>query len=407
MSIFSAAVTRIKSPAYINKMRPPGHMAGPFENGGIGDILSNEILSRFRYRTQKIDGIYLGIGSHQNFDHICRLKPQRSIIVDVSDAVADHLSAVKTLLKITKNPFEFLAFAKSAMLIDEARNIPIKDDNELLSAISRHIFDISDPIKEEGYGNMEIARKNLLYAKELIKTPEELALLTEMLTKREKRFMRDIFLQTFFHIWTGERSLMPYQNEWLFTVESFGYLREQAVNDGIAIIEGDIADERVSEVINREISELGPDVKKEIGAAYLSNVDKYVFLAGEYGQYLKNLRSLAWADDPLVLRTYSYVAAEKIDTLMHFRGFVDPFYYQVLEKPLARFFDYDGIPDNEEGLIKMFLMKEAMIHLLRLQDNFPDIKRYVDENADRFFCCAGSNAAYLDVPALAAHFLEG
>lgn len=375
-----------------------------FESGGFGDIHSNERLSGFTYGQRETKGIYLGIGSHQNFDHICKIKPQKSIIVDVSVDVADHLSAIKTLLKITKNPFEFLAFAKSAMLIKEARNIAIQDDNELLSAISKHIFDISDPIKNEGCGNMMIAQKNLQYARGAIKDAEEFALLTEMLTNPEKRFLRDIFLYSFFHIWTGETSLKPYQNEWLFTMESFNYLRERAINNDIAIIEGNIADRKVSRVINQAMSEAGSDVKKEIGAAYLSNVDKYVCFAGEYGQYIKNLKALTWADDPLVLRTYSYVAAAKIDTMQHFRGFVDPFYYQVLEKPLSRFFDHDGATGDEKKLIKMFLMKEAMVQLLKLQDDFPAIKKYVDKNAKKFFCCTDSMRAYLDIPALVAQF---
>jgi hypothetical protein len=403
MSIFSTSVTRIKAPAYIRKIRTPGCAVG-FDSGGLGDIHSNEILSRFAYGPRETKGIYLGIGSHQNFDHICKIKPQKSIIVDVSGDVADHLSAIKTLLKVTKSPFEFLAFAKRAMLIRDARNVPVRNDSDLLSAVSKHIFDISDPVKNEGFGSRVIAEKNLRYAEGSINDAEEFALLTEMLTKPEKRFLKDIFLYSFFNIWTGETSLKPYQNGWLFNMESFRYLRERVLNNDIAIIEGNIADKKVSKVIDQAISEAGPDVKKEIGAAYLSNVDKYVRWAGEHRQYIKNLKALPWADDALVIRTYSYVAAEKIDTWQHFRGFVDPFYYQVLEKPLACFFDHDRPTNSEKKLIKTFLMKEAMIQLLKLKDDFPEIKTYVDKNADKFFCCANANVAYLDIPALIAQF---
>lgn len=73
-----------------------------------GYTLSNEDSRRFVYSRRNIGGTYLGIGSHQNFDHICRLKPNRAILIDISDQVSAHLSELRTGLTTAKGPENIL-----------------------------------------------------------------------------------------------------------------------------------------------------------------------------------------------------------------------------------------------------------------------------------------------------------
>jgi hypothetical protein len=414
INVFKVAAAKFSTSTYLGKIRPKETAPQPFCHGGFGDIFSNETSSSFSFKPKIAGGVYLGIGSHQNFDHIVRTNPDRVILADVSEEVVDHLIGLRALLKVAHNPFEFLCVAGSIMTIEDARKVKITNDSELMQAINTHIFRTDQPLIGKLQGDRKIADVNLAYARFHLRDEEEFKTFEKMVEYQcdpenfdwlpSRLLLKHLFKQTFFNPYLGQKNeWQDYQNNWLRSLELYDLLRRLALADQIAILQGNIADSAVHETIRESLSEIEAETEEpqKITTAYFSNVEKYIIFTGQYREFVEGLRTLPWSDEPLALRSYSYVTDRKVnlyDNCMLDQK--DPFFYQVSEGQSARFFDEDELPSNEEELIKSFLFTEAVKKLLQYGRSIEKVKLFVRENGSDFFEINSSGEAYLDIPAL-------
>jgi hypothetical protein len=374
--------------------------------GGIGEVFSNERAGSFVYPRKTRGGVYLGIGSHQNFTHICGTRPERGVIMDVSADVTSHLAFLRTTLKLANNPLEFLALLSSVKTLTSMRQIAIKDDEQLWSAINEHIL---RPGLKYGktQGPKNVAMKNLAFAAERFGSEE-------MCSFRE--FVLNNCVGVNFNF-APPRSLTDSlyvddvngRNIWLRSLSAYSFLHDMAVSGKIAIIEGNIADREVIKAIRKDLG------RNEISAAYFSNVEKYIVSTGGSEDYYDGLRSLSWSSDPLVLRTFSYLAGRKVEPyrFQAEANNTDPFMYQALTGKAARFFD-DPAPERERDAARNFLFRHAISELMRNNASYEEIYGFVFRNGGAFFDSdwvvalplSETLVAHLDIPALTKQFQE-
>lgn len=428
MNIFQTTVVRFGASEYISRIRPQSGASDSLSSGGLSDLYSNETSTSFVYQDRIGGGTYLGIGSHHNFDHICRTRPDQVVLVDVARSVTDHLVSFRALLKLAKNPFEFLCLAGSIMPIDEARKINITDDIQLQQAVNDHIFRTDRELESEPHGIKEVALKNLAYAKDHLSSEEEYQILESFIKHQcdpdnfnhgnTKMVLARLFDQTYYSYFLGHKnSWQSYQNDWLKSLESYNFLHRLALNNKIAVLEGDIASAEVIASIRQSLEEEGPAQQAKITTAYFSNVEKLLVLAGEYEEFIDGLRTLPWSDSLLILRTYSYITTHKVKPDNFYYQLKDPFFYQVLEGPLAKyFFEVGQLPADEKELVKFFLLGEALKALLvgpasldQVRECFDQILAYLDKNnsGDRLFFKEERRQppiACLDLPSLIDEF---
>lgn len=395
------------------------HRQGDFPlmaSGGFADIFSNEDSNRFniplsRPGTEEGAKIYLGIGSHQNFDHICRIRPDNAVLVDITKEVTTHLAGFRAALKVSRNPLEFLSVVTSGMPLSDAQKVDVDSDITLNAEICRDLFDTATDISFHFRGDPLIAENNMATAGTILKDKDDLRALSG-LTRRagsygHSDFVIQLFMQTFFNRHIGTRNYpQNYQNSWLKDLGDYGFIRSLALNGGMSIIQGDISDPAVADTIrsiSRDVSGTGENPAL-LSYAYLSNVENVIFHSGTHDAYYRNLARLPWAKDPVILRSFSYLSDQKVENSYKFwTDILDPFYYQTLESDCARFWEDDTSGMNPEKMVKLFLFRQAMQLLAKSGYDFCEARSIVNNLGQKhfkYFRVVNPEVGYLDIPAL-------
>jgi len=264
----------------------------------IGFVFSNEQSSRFKYPTARRGGEYLGIGSHQNFDHICRTSPDKAILVDISDEVPRHLEGLMAAMKIPHNPLEFWSLLGNIMPVESAREVRIDSDLHLKTSIKELLFDPYSPMKEPPAQSPEAARKNEALARKEL-SPDEFNMFMEWTKERhdDMPMIQRLFQQTYC---VDRKLFVEYacdqDNIWLKSLGAFSFIRSLIVSGNIIVIKGDISDDRVLDEIRGRTSNLT--------TCYMTNVRESIKLDTVPVPFGSLFRMLPWSGKPMLLDSH-------------------------------------------------------------------------------------------------------
>jgi len=263
-----------------------------------GFVFSNETSGRYKYPDIKRGGDFLGVGSHQNFDHICRTLPDNAIIVDISETVPKHLEGMMAAIKLTKNPFEFWSFLGGIMSLDAAAKVQFGSDLEMDTKIRRSLFDTLSPMDHPPAISVEAEQFNRKFAHEKL-CEEDLASLTEWMKSDPDNspMIQRLFGQTYcknarFYVDHAGKL----DNIWLKSCAAFSFLRSLIISGNITVIQGDISDDRV-------LSEIR-DRTTKITACYLSNAEECLPQTDDVVPFKQLFGMLPWDKNPLMLRSH-------------------------------------------------------------------------------------------------------
>ncbi len=249
-------------------------------------------------------GVYLGVGPDQNFSYIAEIRPQLAIIVDIRrENLLLHLY-FKALFTLSPNRVEFLQRLF-------ARNLGVARSEAAGIGIARLMDRLETAPRDDGFAlsNMRevervIRRWPLDLSADDLRTIEYIA----------RAFVEggpDLRFRSFNR---APRPWYPTYGELILETDSAGrcanYLASERRYRVVRTLQLEnrvipvVADLGGSQAMSR-IARLLQDRQLEVSCFYVSNVEFYLFDRDRWRSYVRNMRSLPWKPNAVLVRTFS------------------------------------------------------------------------------------------------------
>ena len=254
-------------------------------------FMSNEDSAQFVIPSLKQatrpGGVYIGVGSEQNFTYIAAVRPRLAFIVDIRrDNVFEHLM-YKALFELSENRADFISrlFARKRpdglnagmgvkTLFDAFR--PIEVDASVYEANVRAVMDRLT--KDHGFPLTDADRAAVIKTLDAFRTAGPYSL----------KGFGDTTNPTYAELMSAT-DLAGSLQSYLASEENFRVVRELEQKNLILPIVGDFAGDKALLAIGRYVRERGAIVS----TFYVSNVERYLFEQGERRrQFYSNVSSL-------------------------------------------------------------------------------------------------------------------
>ena len=315
--LFLALALQVASTA-VAKPSPPIRDSVPFgrlveqlsESGGIFDtdnLISNEasylhILGAIR-SFNVTGGAYIGVGPDQNFSYIAAIRPNVAFIVDLRrDNLLLHL-LFKAVFETAENRLDFLCILfgrPSPPELGAWRNRPLPEllayldrtpadtvrHNRTHAALLERIRGYGVPLGTQGHVTLrrfhaEFARLGLdLRFTSYGRGP-----------RSYYPTIRQLYL---------EKDLLGKPSSFLASEDDFKFLQTLERQGRVIPVVGDFGGTRAFKSIAKWLSERN----QSVSLFYTSNVEFYLFRQGTFRRYVENVRSLPWARNGLIARSY-------------------------------------------------------------------------------------------------------
>jgi hypothetical protein len=285
----------------VNRLSEPG---GYFDSD---NLVSNEtsylhVLPALRALGVQ-GGVYLGVGPEQSFSYIAEIKPELAILIDIRrDNMLLHL-LLKTMFEVSRNRMEYLCLLYGR----PAPQVLARWTDQPLEDILTYL-DIT-PVDTAAYAQSHEALM------------ERVTRLGVALTDTDRVTLRrfhDEFVGEGLEITFSSRGRMGrrgYPNErqlylatdledkpgsYLATEERFRVVRDMQRSDRIIPVVGDLSGPTAMKAIAAYLKEL----KLQVSAFYVSNVEMYLFRQGNFGKYAENVHALPAGASSIIIRSY-------------------------------------------------------------------------------------------------------
>ncbi len=280
------------------------------ESGGYFDtdnLISNESSYLHILGTIRVQGVrggaYIGVGPDQNFSYIAAVRPSVAFIVDLRrDNLLLHL-LYKSAFEASRNRLEFLCLLFGRPAPQDVRPWDHRPLTELLNYIEKTPADtarhrrthaqFADRIRGYGFSPQTVDFATIRrFHDEFMKSGLELRFTTYGRGPRTYYpTIRQLYL---------EKDLGGKEASFLAKEEDFRFLQTLERQGRIIPVVGDFGGARAF----RSIGKFLTDRRLEVTLFYTSNVEFYLFRQGAFRRYVDNVRSLPWAKNALVARSY-------------------------------------------------------------------------------------------------------
>jgi hypothetical protein len=280
------------------------------ESGGYFDtdnLISNEssylhVLGTIRAEGVK-GGAYVGVGPDQNFSYIAAVRPSVAFIVDLRrDNLLLHL-LFKSVFEAARNRLEFLCLLFGRPAPQAIRDWDNRPLTELLSYVDRTPADtlrhrrthlqLVDRIRGYRFSPSTVDFATIQrFHDEFMQSGLELRFTTY---GRGPRTYYPTIRQLYLEKDRGGR-----EASFLAKEEDFRFLQTLERQGRIIPVVGDFGGTRAF----RSIGKFLTDRRLDVTLFYTSNVEFYLFRQGAFRRYVDNVRSLPWAKNALIVRSY-------------------------------------------------------------------------------------------------------
>ena len=280
------------------------------ESGGYFDtdnLISNEssylhILGTIRGQGLK-GGAYVGVGPDQNFSYIAVARPAVAFIIDLRrDNLLLHL-LYKAVFETARNRLDFLCLLFGRPAPQDLRPWDGRPLSELLSYIDQAPADtarhrrthaqLAERIRSYGIGSAMVDFATIRrFHDEFLQSGLDLRFTTYGRGPRTYYpTIRQLYL---------EKDLGGKEASFLAKEDDFRFLQTLHRKGRIIPVVGDFGGTRAF----RSIGKFLGDRQLEVTLFYTSNVEFYLFRQGAFRRYVDNVRSLPWAKNALIARSY-------------------------------------------------------------------------------------------------------
>jgi hypothetical protein len=299
---FAAQVTQL--PGTVSDRDFWGMVTELSEPGGqfAQQVMSNEdsaqwIIPALRETTQR-GGVYIGVGSEQNFTYIAAIQPRIAFVVDIRrDNMLEHLM-YKALFELCTDRADFVsrlfsrnrpagldANSSASALFDAYRDVAADSTlyERTLSAVFDRLVNVhAFPLDEAD----KISIGRILTAFRAA-SPHTL------------KGMGDATNPTYAELMTAT-DLTGRNQSYLASEENFGVVRELERKNLVIPVVGDFAGDKAIVGIGRYLRERNAAVN----VFYVSNVERYLFEQGEHGRkFYANVGTLTLAPSSTFVRS--------------------------------------------------------------------------------------------------------
>ena len=263
------------------------------ETGGAfpQQFMSNEDSALFIIptlkETTKRGGVYVGVGSEQNFTYIAAIQPRLAFVVDIRrDNVFEHLM-YKALFELSENRADFVSrlfSRKRPAGIDNAVGVralfdayrPVEPDATLYETTLRAVLDRLT--RDHGFPLTDADRTSVTQAMTAFRNAGPFSL----------KGFGDTTNPTYAQLMAAT-DLAGGLQSYLASEENFRIVRELERQNLVVPVVGDFAGDKAIVGIGRYVRERGAIVN----TFYVSNVERYLFEQGDHGkQFYVNASTL-------------------------------------------------------------------------------------------------------------------
>ena len=284
------------------------------ETGGTfpQQFMSNEDSALFVIpslkATTKQDGVYIGVGSEQNFTYIAAIQPKLAFIVDIRrDNVFEHLM-YKALFELSDTRADFVSrlFSRKRpagldagsgvkALFDAYR--PVEADAELYEANLRAVLD--HLTKAHGFPLTDADRLSVTQAMNAFRNAGPYSL----------KGFGDTTNPTYAELMAAT-DLAGNLQSYLATEENFRIIRDLERKNVVIPVVGDFAGDKAIAGIGRYVREHGAIVN----TFYVSNVERYLFEQGAHGmQFYANASALPSDSSSTIIRAVTSDISRRLE----------------------------------------------------------------------------------------------
>jgi hypothetical protein len=281
-----------------------GLVTGLSEAGGTfpQQFMSNEDSAQFVIpalkESTKSDGIYIGVGSEQNFTYIAAIRPRLAFVVDIRrDNLLEHLM-YKALFELSDNRADFVSRLFSRRrpsgidinagvkaLFDAYQSV--ESDTAFYETNLRAVLDRLE--KGHGFALTDADRRSITQAMDAFRTAGPFSL----------KGFGDITNPTYAEL-MAQTDLTGSEQSYLASEEDFKTVRELQRQNLIVPAVGDFAGDKAIVGIGRWLRERGAIVN----TFYVSNVERYLFQQGDRGkQFYANAAALPADSSSTIVRS--------------------------------------------------------------------------------------------------------
>jgi hypothetical protein len=266
------------------------------------NIISNEIAFQQvipELRRAQFQDAYIGVGPEQNFTYITALKPRIAFIVDIRrQNLLLHLT-YKALVEMSADRADFLSrlFARPRPagvngnrtahgLFEAFAAVPLSDElvDSTLRAIVDHLEDAHKfPLSAEDKRGIEQTYRTLYLGG----------------PKLRGDFGGGSWIPSYAEL-MSQTDLAGVNHSYLASEENFQLLKEYEQNNLIVPLVGDFSGDGAIRAVGRYLKERGGTVT----TFYTSNVEEYLFRAGTWGKFARNVSVLPIGGRSMFIRTY-------------------------------------------------------------------------------------------------------
>lgn len=248
-------------------------------------------------------GAYIGVGPDQNFSYIARIRPEIAFIVDIRrDNLLQQLM-FKALFAQARNRIEYLCLLTG-------RRPPTKTGEWE----ERSVEDIVEYIDGSSY-SPAVAEQALTAVTDQVTTFGIPLSEADLRTIRRFHgaFIRDGLDLRFQSHGRGPRSYYPTyrrlilerdlagrRGNYLVSERDYQFVRELQRAHRVIPVVGDLAGDHALAEIARYLNEIGVPVS----AFYTSNVEDYVWRAGRFSRFVRNLERLPYDERSVIVRSF-------------------------------------------------------------------------------------------------------
>lgn len=280
------------------------------ENGGFFDsdnLVSNETSYLHvipALKALKVQGgAYLGVGPEQNFSYLAEIKPDIAILIDIRrDNMLLHL-LFRAMFTAARNRLDYLCLLygrPAPRELDRWNNRPL---DQILAYLDRTPGDSA---------LHDLNHTGLMGQVEQYGVP-----LTPLDRQTLRRFHNEFFAAglelRYTSLGRGARPGYPserqlylstdldgHQVSYLSTEKRFRVVRDLERNGRIVPVVGDLSGPAAMRAIGAYLRE----IRRDVTAMYVSNVEMYLFRQGNFGRYAENVRSLPAGAGGVIMRSY-------------------------------------------------------------------------------------------------------
>jgi hypothetical protein len=265
-------------------------------------FMSNEDSAQFVIPALKEsttpDGIYIGVGSEQNFTYIAAIRPRLAFVVDIRrDNLLEHLM-YKALFELSDNRADFVSrlFSRRRPAgIDPSAGVKalfdayqsVEADAAFYETNLRAVLHRLQ--KDRGFALTDADRQSITQAMNAFRTAGPFSL----------KGFGDITNPTYAEL-MAQPDLTGSMQSYLASEENYKIVRELQRQNSIVPVVGDFAGDKAIVGIGRFLRERGAIVN----TFYVSNVERYLFQQGDHGkQFYTNAAALPVDSSSTIIRS--------------------------------------------------------------------------------------------------------